>query len=72
MDEQSKKAFGVVDAAAVLSVSPSQIRAMVRRGDLSAIREGARVLIPAIAIDSYITRKLHESEREPAPSRGAA
>ena len=52
--ENRKKAYTVAEAAEVLGVSGWLVREAVRRGELHGTRIGARIIIPAAAIDKFL------------------
>ncbi|MCP4006328.1 MAG: helix-turn-helix domain-containing protein [bacterium] len=46
--------LSVDETAERLSVHPQTIHAMIRRGELRAIRAGRRVLVPIQAIEDFV------------------
>ena len=47
-------ALSVNETAERLGVHPQTVRAMIKRGDLRAVRAGRRLLVPVRAIDEYL------------------
>ena len=50
-----KKAYSVSEAAEVLGVSEWLVREAIRRGEIYCTRIGTRIIIPAAAIDQFLT-----------------
>jgi len=55
-----KRAFRAAEVAELLSISEREVRDLVVAGEIDSIRVGRIRLIPASAIDAFITRKLAE------------
>ncbi|MGH7175911.1 MAG: excisionase family DNA-binding protein [Tepidisphaeraceae bacterium] len=49
-------------AAEQINLCVRTVDALIRKGELRAIREGRRVLVPRIAIEGWIRRKLADAE----------
>ena len=56
----SKRAFRTPEVAELLSISDSEVRELIARGELDSITIGRIRLVPLSAIDEFITRKLGE------------
>ena len=53
--ENLKKAYSVSEAADVLGVSQWLVREAIRRGEIRCTRIGKRIIIPATAIDQFLS-----------------
>ena len=53
--ENLKKAYSVSEAADVLGVSQWLVREAIRRGEIRCTRIGKRIIIPAAAIDQFLS-----------------
>lgn len=53
--ENLKKAYSVSEAADVLGVSQWLVREAIRRGEIRCNRIGKRIIIPATAIDQFLS-----------------
>jgi len=49
-----RRAWGVVEVATLLGVSPAFIRLEIQRGKIATLRIGRRVLIASATLDAYI------------------
>lgn len=56
-----KRAYRTPEAAEILSLSDSEVRALVAAGELDSIKVGRVRLVPASAIEAFIERKLAEA-----------
>jgi excisionase family DNA binding protein len=54
-NKESKFAFSVEDVARATTLSKAYVRNEIRAGHLKAIRAGRRVLVPASALDEYLS-----------------
>jgi excisionase family DNA binding protein len=54
----SKRAFRTPEVAELLSISDSEVRELVARGELDSITIGRIRLVPLSAIDEFLARKL--------------
>jgi excisionase family DNA binding protein len=61
-DRVPRLAFTVDEAARALGVSASSVRRQIRSGNLTVVRVGALVRIPAWALDAY-TRPADHSKQ---------
>lgn len=71
MDSRETVAAGVLtrpEAAEFLRVHPRHVDAMIRRGELPAVRIGRRVLVPKNALIDVLERGLVAVTR-PSPAR---
>ena len=53
-------AYRTPEAAELLSVSDSEVRALIAAGELDSIRVGRVRLVPASALEAFLERKLAE------------
>jgi excisionase family DNA binding protein len=51
--------YGVMESAEQLSISQKEVRRLIERGDLKAVRLGRRVLVPAQALADYVDHLVH-------------
>jgi excisionase family DNA binding protein len=58
------RAITVKDCANALGVSDDLVRGLIERGELQAVRIGARVIVPVVALDDWLTRQLNPSITE--------
>ena len=61
-----KALYRIPEAMRILSLSRSVIYELIRSGRLHTVKEGRTRLVPASAIDAYITLLTQESERRTA------
>jgi excisionase family DNA binding protein len=61
----SKRAFRTPEVAEMLSISDSEVRELVARGELASIHIGRIRLVPLSAIDDFLARKLAETRTAP-------
>jgi excisionase family DNA binding protein len=54
----AKRAFRTPEVAQLLSISDSEVRELVSRGELDSITIGRIRLVPLSAIDEFLQRKL--------------
>jgi excisionase family DNA binding protein len=54
MTTRMPAALRVQDAAGALSLSPSEVRRRIQRGELESVRVGRAVLVPHSAIDHFL------------------
>ena len=52
---QTRRAFKIHDVAAILGVSPSSVRRLVKRGELRPCRSLRHVLIPAAEVERFLS-----------------
>jgi excisionase family DNA binding protein len=55
-----KRAFRTPEVAELLSISDSEVRELVARGEIHSIKVGRVRLVPSSAIDRFIEEKLRE------------
>jgi len=58
---EPKRAFRTAEVAELLSISDSEVRELVSHGEIDSIKIGRVRLVPASAIDAFITRKLADA-----------
>jgi excisionase family DNA binding protein len=54
-------AYSVPAAAAAIGVGTTTVRALIRSGELRAIRVRNRLLVPLSEIDAFVQRRLEDS-----------
>jgi excisionase family DNA binding protein len=58
-----RDAYKPVEAAARLSLSRSRVYELIANGELASFTVGRSRLVPAVAIDTFITERLAASRR---------
>lgn len=71
--EREPRFLTLADVAEILATSVSQVRALVRSGDLRAIQIGGRqqYRVETVELEAYIQRMYRQAEQQAAERTGA-
>lgn len=71
--EREPRFLTLADVAEILATSVSQVRALVRSGDLRAIQIGGRqqYRVETVELEAYIQRMYQQAEQQTAERTGA-